>query len=227
MTLRFGTDGVRGHADELTDGLVIALGRAAARVLAPELRASGDRFVVGRDPRLSGPRIEAALVAGLAAEGVAAELIGVAPTPAVAWIAAARNVPAAMISASHNPFHDNGIKFFAAGGRKLSDDTEAELERTLDSLIDAAVPTPTVRPAAPGTGDVERYELAVAASVDHRGLDGLRVVIDCANGSASTVAPRVLERLGAELFVLHAQPDGRNINTRAGRRIPRTWRARS
>jgi phosphoglucosamine mutase len=220
MTLRFGTDGVRGHADELSDGLVTALGRAAARVLAPELRTSGDRFVVGRDPRLSGPRIEAALVAGLSAEGVAAELIGVAPTPAVAWIAAARGVPAAMISASHNPFHDNGIKFFAAGGRKLSDETEAELEGTLDSLIDEPVPKMSVRAPAPGVGDVERYELAVAASVEHRDLRGLRVVIDCANGSASAVAPRVLERLGPDLFVVHADPDGRNINNACGSTHP-------
>jgi phosphoglucosamine mutase len=220
MTLRFGTDGVRGHADELTDDLVTALGRAAARVLAPELRTSGDRFVVGRDPRLSGPRIEAALVAGLSAEGVATEQIGVAPTPAVAWIAAARGVPAAMISASHNPFHDNGIKFFAAGGRKLSDETEAELEATLDSLVDAPVPKITVRAPAPGVGDVERYELAVAASVEHRDLRGLRVVIDCANGSASAVAPRVLERLGPELFVMHADPDGRNINNGCGSTHP-------
>jgi phosphoglucosamine mutase len=197
MTLRFGMDGVRGHADELTDDLVVALGRAAARVLAPGLASSGDRFVIGRDPRASGPRIEAALVAGLAAEGVPTELIGVAPTPAVAWIAAARDVPAAMISASHNAFHDNGIKFFAAGGRKLSDEVEGELEATLDRLhgIEPAT-TPTVLAPVPGSGDVERYELAVAASIEHRALDGLRVVIDCANGAASTVAPRVLERLG-------------------------------
>jgi phosphoglucosamine mutase len=216
MTLRFGTDGVRGHADELTDALVTALGRAAARVLAPDLRTSGERFVVGRDPRLSGPRIEAALVAGLSAEGVAAELIGVAPTPAVAWIAGARHVPAAMISASHNPFYDNGIKFFAAGGRKLSDATEAELERTIDGLIAAPLPRATARAPVPGTDDLERYELAVAGSVERNDLSDLRVVIDCANGSASTVAPRVLARLGADLVVLHAAPDGRNINQQCG-----------
>jgi phosphoglucosamine mutase len=221
MTLRFGTDGVRGHADELTDDLVHALGRAAAQVLAPSLRTSGDRFVIGRDPRLSGPRLQAALVAGLTAEGVPTELIGVAPTPAVAWIAAARGVPAAMISASHNAFHDNGIKFFAAGGRKLSDEVEAELEVALDRLRDDDLsPTLTVLEPAPGRGDVERYELAVGASIEHRALEGIHVVIDCANGAASTVAPRVLERTGVELTVLHADPNGRNINDRCGSTYP-------
>jgi phosphoglucosamine mutase len=221
MTLRFGTDGVRGHADELTDDLVVALGRAAARVLAPGLRtAPTDRFVIGRDPRASGPRIEASLVRGLAAEGVAAELIGVAPTPAIAWIAAARGVPAAMISASHNPFHDNGIKFFAPGGRKLSDETEQQLENTLDSLVGAPVPGATALAPEPGTGDLERYELAIGAMIAPRTLEGLRVVIDCANGAASTVAPRVLERLGVGLDVMHADPDGRNINDGCGSTHP-------
>ena len=115
MTLRFGTDGVRGPAHELTDDLVTALGRAAATVLGAE------QFVVGRDTRASGPRLEAALVAGLARQGTAVEVLGVVPTPAVAWICADRSVPGAMISASHNAFADNGIKFFAPGGLKLTD----------------------------------------------------------------------------------------------------------
>jgi phosphoglucosamine mutase len=221
MTLRFGTDGVRGHADELSDDLVTALGRAAAVVLAAERRGPGDRFVVGRDPRESGPRIEHALVRGLQAEGVGVELIGVAPTPAVAWIAAARGVPAAMISASHNSFHDNGIKFFAPGGRKLSDDTETALEHALDERIGTPLPSATMaRETTEGGDDVERYALAVAASIDHRDLTGLPVVIDCANGAASGVAPRVLERLGADLHVLHAEPNGRNINDACGSTHP-------
>ena len=221
MTLRFGTDGVRGHADELTDQLVTALGRAAARVLAPDLRrAPTDRFVIGRDPRLSGPRIEAALVAGLAAEGVAAELIGVAPTPAVAWTAAARGVPAAMISASHNSFHDNGIKFFAQGGRKLSDQIEERLERTLDQLVDEPVPAGHALAPESGRGDLERYELAVLASLEGRTLEDVRVVVDCANGAASEVGPSVLERAGAAVHVLSASPDGRNINEGCGSTHP-------
>ncbi len=220
MTLRFGTDGVRGHADELTDDLVIALGRAAARVLARADRSAADRFVIGRDTRESGTRIEHALVTGLGAEGVAAEVIGVAPTPAVAWIAAARDVPAAMISASHNPFHDNGIKFFSAGGRKLPDEVEEELERELDGLVGAPVPAMAALEPETGAGDLERYQLAVASSVGHGALHGLQVVIDCAHGAASEVAPRVLERLGVKLDVIHAEPDGRNINDRCGSTHP-------
>jgi len=219
MTLRFGTDGVRGHADELTDELVTGLGRAAARVLVgPADRAN--RFVIGRDPRLSGPRIERALVGGLAAEGVAAELMGVAPTPAVAWVAAARGVPAAMISASHNPFHDNGVKFFAPGGRKLTDDVEQQLEHTLDVLIGSPRPASKALDPTPGGGDLARYELAVAASIENRTLDGLRLVVDCANGAASEVAPRVIQRVGLDPVVLHATPDGRNINDGCGSTHP-------
>ena len=127
----FGTDGVRGVANvELTPELVLALGRAAARVLG------ADRFVVGRDTRRSGPLLEAALVAGLAAEGVDVALLGVAPTPAVAWLAAAEALPGAVISASHNPFADNGIKLFAPAARKLTDEVEAALEAELDRLLD-------------------------------------------------------------------------------------------
>jgi phosphoglucosamine mutase len=224
MTLRFGTDGVRGHAEELTDELVESLGRAAARVLASALRNQPDqRVVIGRDTRESGPRLESALVRGLAIEGVASELLGVAPTPVVAWIAAARNVPGAMISASHNPFSDNGIKFFAAGGSKLSDETEARLEAELDEIIAAssakAVTRDDVTPRS-GEADIGRYELAVANTLQARTLEGLRVVLDCANGAASSIAPQVIERLGATVHVLHAEPDGRNINEGCGSTHP-------
>ncbi|HYF45708.1 MAG TPA: hypothetical protein VD926_05815, partial [Acidimicrobiales bacterium] len=129
MTLRFGTDGVRGPAEELTDDLVTALGRAAARVL------EGDRFLIGRDTRESGPRIQDALAAGLAREGADVDLLGVVPTPAVAALSASDGVPAAMISASHNPYGDNGIKLFTAGGRKLPDSVEDRLEAELDQLV--------------------------------------------------------------------------------------------
>lgn len=224
MTLRFGTDGVRGHADELTDELVTALGRAAARVLAADLVGAHDRrFVIGRDPRESGPRIERALVAGLALERVGAELAGVVPTPAVAWIAAARAVPAAMISASHNPFHDNGIKFFAAGGSKLPDTVEARLEALLDDLVHGRGPSPAPVPAGPpegGGADVERYALAVANSIEGRTLEGVSVVLDCANGAASELAPQIYRRLGARVSVIHAEPDGRNINLGCGSTNP-------
>ncbi len=252
MTLRFGTDGVRGPADELTDHLIVSLGRAAARIVAPSLRGVPERpFVIGRDTRESGPRLEAALTAGLAAEGVTAEVLGVAPTPAVAWIAAARDVPGAMISASHNPYGDNGIKFFAAGGLKLTDAVEEHLEAELDRLLEEGGPAgegsvapadevvgrgPAAEEMAPGRRsapagggagamDVERYGLAVVESIDGRTLDGLHVVVDCANGAASLVAPTVLRRLGARVEVIHARPDGRNINDGCGSTHPDDLRA--
>ena len=124
--MKFGTDGVRGVANaELTPELVLALGRAAARVLP------GGTFLVGRDTRRSGPLLEAALTAGLTSEGADVVLLGVLPTPGVACLSQAHDVPAAVISASHNPFSDNGVKLFARGGRKLSDDVEERLEAEL------------------------------------------------------------------------------------------------
>jgi phosphoglucosamine mutase len=216
MTLKFGTDGVRGPAGELTDALVSALGRSAARVL------DGDRFVIGRDPRLSGPRIEAALRAGIEAEGRSVELLGVVPTPAVAWRSVADKMPGAMISASHNPYGDNGIKFFAAGGLKLSDAVEERLEAELEALIADQPVTPARAADAPSPGEdsTARYEHAVIASLEGRRLEGLHVVLDCANGAASVVAPRVVRALGAEVLVIHADPDGRNINEGCGSTYP-------
>jgi phosphoglucosamine mutase len=217
VTLRFGTDGVRGDAEsELTPKLVRALGRAAARVL------DGDRFVVARDTRESGARITADLTAGLVAEGAAVDLLGVAPTPAAAWLSEADDIPAAMISASHNAFGDNGIKLFARGGRKLSDVVEQRLEAELDRLMSDDVEP--LAPDAPGVRDtsseVGRYADAVVTSLEGRRLDGLRVVVDCANGAASEVAPTVLRRLGAVVEVIHNEPDGRNINERCGSTSP-------
>src|SRR3954470_22251105 len=141
LTLRFGTDGVRGVANlDLTPELVVALGRAAARTLG------GVRVVVGRDTRISGPALEAALAAGFAAEGVTVETLGVVPTPVVAWAAAHEHVAGAMISASHNRYPDNGIKLFTNEGRKLDDAVEDELEATVDRLVaqdDVGIPSPT------------------------------------------------------------------------------------
>ncbi len=228
--LKFGTDGVRGVANtELTPELALALGRAAVRVLG------GDRFVVGRDTRLSGPLLEAALAAGLASEGADVTLLGVVPTPEVAWWSATEEVPAAMVSASHNPFPDNGIKLFTAGGRKLSDAVESQLELELQRLLGAVVsassaqsaPGPGVDPpevpTGAGVGRIaaatrvhDGYGAAVAGSIGGRRLDGLTAVVDCANGSASVVAPRVLRDLGVDVHVLHAQPDGANINDGCG-----------
>jgi phosphoglucosamine mutase len=226
VTLRFGTDGVRGVANlDLTPELVVALGRAAARVLG------GNRFVVGRDTRASGPLLEAALAAGLASEGVTVELLGVVPTPVVAHACAVEGVAGAMISASHNPFPDNGIKLFSAGGRKLPDDLEARLEVALDALVHGATPGEQARTGTDVGALVATpehllsYADAIVASLPGRDLAGLRLVVDCANGSASTVAPFVLRRLGAEVEVLHATPDGTNINDGCGSTHPDDLRA--
>ncbi|MGH9234145.1 MAG: phosphoglucosamine mutase [Acidimicrobiales bacterium] len=220
--LKFGTDGVRGVANtELTPELALALGRAAARVLG------GDRFAVGRDTRRSGPMLEAALAAGLASEGAEVVLLGVVPTPEVAWWSAAEPAPAAMVSASHNPFPDNGIKLFAAGGRKLADDVEARLEAELARLTgtgdagDRPVPTGAgVGRVGPARGANDGYAAAVVASIEGRRLDGLTAVVDCANGSAGVVAPRVLRDLGVDVHVLHDRPDGANINDGCGSTHP-------
>lgn len=222
--LKFGTDGVRGVANtELTPELALALGRASARVLLDD----GDErlVVIGRDTRISGTLLESALAAGFASEGVDVTLLGVVPTPLVAHASAELAVPGAMISASHNPFPDNGIKLFAAGGRKLSDEVEEQLERELhDLLAHAGVD----RPEGDAVGVVEAadrslidgYVDSIAAVVASDSFEGLTVVIDCAHGAASTIAPDVLRATGAAVVVAHAEPDGVNINTDAGSTAP-------
>jgi phosphoglucosamine mutase len=178
--------------------------------------------------------LEAALAAGLASEGAEVAVLGVVSTPEVAWWSVTEHAPAAMVSASHNPFPDNGIKLFSAGGRKLADDVEARIEAELrrllapgsavagvpasgDSVDDGKVPTGAgVGRLAPATGVHEGYAAAVAASLDGRRLDGLTAVVDCANGSAAVVAPGVLRDLGLDVHVLHARPDGTNINDGCG-----------
>jgi len=211
---------VRGVANaDLTPELVVALGRAAARVLGP------GPFIVGRDTRVSGPLLRAALTAGITAEGDDVVDLGILPTPGVAALSAADGLPAAMLSASHNPFSDNGIKFFAAGGRKLGDDAERALEAELDRVLRDGPPAepPTgadVGAITSGLGGRERYEASVIATLEGRRLDGLRVVIDCAHGAAFAVAPSVLGRLGADVTVLNARPDGTNINAHCGSTHP-------
>ena len=219
--LSFGTDGVRGVANsELTPELALALGRASARVLG------GDAVAVGRDTRRSGPLLEAALAAGFASEGVDVRLLGVVPTPAVAHVSAHLGVTGAMISASHNPFPDNGIKLFAAGGRKLADDVEEQLEAELARLVDH--PGADGRPTGAGVGRIstdpgsalEEYRQHLRAAIGGRRLDGLSVVLDCAHGAASAVAPDVLDEAGVDVTVVHAAPDGVNINDDAGSTSP-------
>ena len=221
MTLRFGTDGVRGVANlDLTPELVTALGRAAARVL------DCNRFVIGRDTRVSGPMLEVALAAGLASEGVTVSTMGVVPTPAVAWTAAHERVGGAMISASHNKYPDNGIKLFAPGGRKLRDEVESALEAELDRLVHQGNDA-SAAPTGDAVGTINAapehllgYADSVVDSLEGRDLAGLRVVVDCANGSATTIAPHVVRRLGADVVTMHAEPNGTNINEACGSTHP-------
>lgn len=237
MSLRFGTDGVRGIANaELTPELTLALGRAAARVLGGEARRGVDRsrVIVGRDTRQSGHLLLAALAAGIAAEGLDVVDVGVLPTPGVAFASAQEQMPAAMISASHNPFGDNGIKFFSAGGRKLPDAVEAEIELELDRFLGRPAGQAD-SPSAPQGAAVgvyssssaaqRSYEDALCASLSGRRLDGLHVVLDCANGAASQTAPDVFRRLGANVEVLFDQPSGVNINDHCGSTHPEALQA--
>ena len=216
----FGTDGVRGLANvDLTAELALGLAVAAAGVLGAG-SAGRPRAVVGRDPRASGEFLSAAVVAGLASAGVDVEDVGVLPTPAVAHLVAARGADfGAVLSASHNPMPDNGIKFFARGGAKLPDSVEDEIERRLAA-------GPGERPTGAGVGrvlrgdDVERaaadtYVEHVLAALPAR-LEGLHVVVDCAHGAASAVAPRILEAAGARVTAICASPDGLNINDGCG-----------
>jgi phosphoglucosamine mutase len=218
---RFGTDGVRGVAnDELTAELALALGRATARVLpAPA-------FVVGRDTRRSGPLLQAAFSAGLAAEGADVLDLGVLPTPGVAAVAAARGMPGAVVSASHNPFGDNGIKLFSRLGTKLPVEVEDEVERELESIVTDPEKPPR-RPTGHGVGLISAdpagealYRGHLIATTEGRRLDGLHIVLDCAHGAASAVAPAVFRHAGARVTALHDAPDGANINDKCGSTDP-------
>ena len=197
----FGTDGVRGVVgEELTVELVERLGKAST------LWSSGGRVFVGRDTRGSGPELEEAFARGVVAAGGNAVLAGVLPTPAVALLALDLGV---VISASHNPPEYNGVKFFDAQGRKLTDAAEEEIEALLDA-------------DAPGGGRIDRIDVATESYLDHvidrfgSELNGLQIVVDCANGAYSGIAPRAFTRLGAEVTAIGDEPDGMNINVGCG-----------
>ncbi|MCL6477285.1 MAG: phosphoglucosamine mutase [Peptococcaceae bacterium] len=216
MGVLFGTDGVRGVANrDLTPDLALKIGRGGAFALARG--QAGARIVIGRDTRVSGDMLEAALVAGICSVGVDVLRVGVLPTPAVAYLT--RELGACggvVISASHNPARDNGIKYFGPSGYKLPDRTEEEIE----ALIEDPAPISFPDGAAVGrcidvTDAADRYVsfLKRSAPVD---LTGLTVVVDCANGAAFRVAPRVLEELGARVIPIFNHPDGLNINQGCG-----------
>ncbi len=214
----FGTDGVRGVANqELTAELALELAVAAAHVLGEAGAFEGHRplAVVGRDPRASGEFLEAAVVAGLASAGVDVLRLGVLPTPAVAYLTADLKADlGVMLSASHNPMPDNGIKFFARGGHKLADE--------LEDAIEARLLEEWQRPIGAGVGRVHDYPEATDRYVDYvvstvpNRLDGLKVVVDCANGAASFAAPEALRRAGATVIAIGSEPDGLNINEACG-----------
>jgi phosphoglucosamine mutase len=216
----FGTDGVRGVANrELTPELAFQLGRAGAHVLTGGRR--GARIVVGKDTRISGDMLEAALVSGILSVGVDVLRLGVITTPGVAYLTRHLGAQAGvMISASHNPVEDNGIKFFSDAGFKLPDEVEDEIEHAIRAGVEHLP-----RPVGGDIGRiydepaVEKYIEFLLGTVEHR-FDGLHVVLDCGNGAASAIAPAVFRRLGAKVTVLNDCPDGVNINVRCGSTHP-------
>lgn len=209
----FGTDGVRGvYGRDLTDELAFELGRAAVAVLS-RYEPNRRTLVIGRDTRASGEPLEHALAEGIRAAGADVILAGVQPTPAVAFLTTDVEAAAGVvISASHNPPEDNGIKFFGPFGFKLSDDLENEIEAEMRRGPAAAPEAGRVVPMPDG---VRHYLDHVAKAAEAR-LDGLKVVVDCANGAASAFAPEVLRRLGADVTPIHDRPDGTNINVGCG-----------
>jgi phosphoglucosamine mutase len=223
----FGTDGVRGLANrDVTAELALDLSVAAAHVLGDVGVFAGHRprAVVGRDTRVSGEFLSAAVVAGLASAGVDVLDAGVLPTPAIAFLTADSGVDlAVMLSASHNPMPDNGIKFFARGGHKLADELEDAIEQRLREPWD--------RPTGAAVGRVLPYDGAADAYVAHlldvlpHRLDGLKVVLDCANGAASEVSPAAFRAAGAEVTVIGGSPDGLNINDTCGSTHPESLQA--
>jgi len=218
----FGTDGVRGtvNQDPMTAEFALRLGRAAGHVLTRHL-PHRPHVLIGKDTRLSGYMIESALCAGLTAQGMNVQLVGPVPTPAVAYLTRSLRADAGvMLSASHNPAGDNGIKFFGANGFKLPDELELEIERCLDSL--PPLPDALDIGKAVRVDDARgRYIEFLKASLP-RGLrlDGLKVVVDCANGAAYDVAPRILSELGCDVTAIHNDPDGYNINLECGSTFP-------
>ncbi len=215
----FGTDGIRGVANQppMTAEMALRLGRAVAERFRQAGQSS--RIVIGKDTRLSGYMFESALEAGIVSAGADVVLVGPMPTPAIAFITASMRAEAGVvISASHNPYQDNGIKIFAADGFKLPDEVEANLEHRMDN------PEPFEKGAEARIGKVVKLEDSEGRYVQYlkhtfpkeRTLDGIRVVVDCGHGAAYRVAPMVFGELGAEVFPLGVEPDGRNINAECG-----------
>jgi phosphoglucosamine mutase len=220
MARMFGTDGIRGVAniDPLSPEVVLTIGRAAVQVLAPPTVTSKPYFVIGRDTRLSGAMLEAALTAGICSSGANVLSVGVLPTAGVAHLTRAMGaVAGVVISASHNPYMDNGVKFFSAQGKKLEDHLEDEIEKQVYDASDGG------RPTGEAVGEVlhcneagQRYIEFLKTTYHQAQPLSLRIGIDCANGAATRIAPALFAQLGAQVYVWHAHPNGLNINEWCG-----------
>ena len=215
----FGTDGVRGTVGEfpITPDFVLKLGWAAGRVLAAH---GGSKILIGKDTRISGYMFESALEAGISAAGVDVRLLGPLPTPGIAYLTRTLSAQAGIvISASHNAYTDNGIKFFGADGRKLNDDIEQEIERLLDEEMSVVATDQIgkVRRIDDARGRYIEFCKSTAPGLD---LSGMKIVVDTANGAAYHIAPDVLEELGAQVIAMANQPDGFNINRECGSTHP-------
>jgi len=212
----FGTDGIRGKVGEapITPDFVLKLGFAAGKVLA---RSGSRKVLIGKDTRISGYMLESALEAGLAAAGLSAAFTGPMPTPAIAYLTRTFRAEAGIvISASHNPFDDNGIKFFSAEGTKLPDDVEEAIELELEKPL-TCVESAELGRASRIVDAAGRYiEFCKGTFPSELSLNGLKIVVDCANGATYHIAPNVLRELGAKVIAIGVQPDGMNINKECG-----------
>ncbi|PZD57551.1 phosphoglucosamine mutase, partial [Pantoea ananatis] len=212
----FGTDGIRGKVGEspITPDFVLKLGWAAGKVLA---RHGSKKIIIGKDTRISGYMLESALEAGLAAAGLSAAFTGPMPTPAVAYLTRTFRAEAGIvISASHNPFDDNGIKFFSAEGTKLPDDVEEAIELEMEKPL-TCVESSLLGRASRIVDAAGRYiEFCKGTFPSELSLSGLKIVVDCANGATYHIAPNVLRELGATVIAVGVQPDGMNINKECG-----------
>ncbi len=229
----FGTDGIRGLANkEVTAELALNVGTAAARVLGSTGQFDGHRprAVVGRDTRVSGEFLSGAICAGLASAGVDVLNIGVLPTPAIAFLTATSNVDLGVVlSASHNAMPDNGIKLFARGGFKLADSVEDQIEAHLTDIWERPIAEDVGRIITDNGSAADAYIDHVISSIgadsDTYPLAGVRIAVDCANGAASVVGPEALRQAGADVVVINASPDGRNINEKCGSNHPEQLQA--
>lgn len=212
----FGTDGVRGEVGKfpITPEFALKLGWAAGKILATQ---GSKKVLIGKDTRISGYMLESALEAGLAAAGLSAAFTGPMPTPAIAYLTRTFRAEAGIvISASHNPYYDNGIKFFSSVGEKLPDDVEEAIEALLDQPMDCVSSAELGRASRINDAAGRYIEFCKSTFPAHLSLEGYKIVVDCANGATYHIAPNVLRELGAEVIEIGTRPDGLNINEKCG-----------